>query len=82
VPSLYAPETEFAPSLHGGEAARTVHCALGKPSRLRLRDGARLVQKKDRDLLVGLLTDIDRTVQALGRLVPIYLPGRNRAQNT
>ena len=48
------------------------------------KDGARPVQKKDRDLFVGLLTDIDRTVQALGRLVPIYLPGRNRfsAQNT
>src|SRR5262245_1802929 len=70
--------TGFVPSLRWDEAAGTVPCVLGTPSRWRLRDSARPVQKKDGDLLVGLLTDINRTMQALGRLIPIHLPGRDR----
>ena len=67
----------LAPALVG-TAPCTVYCALGKPSRFWLRDGARPVEKKDRDLLVWVLTDIDSTVKAFGRLVPIHLPGRDR----
>jgi hypothetical protein len=44
---------------------------------LRLRDGARPVQKVDRDLLVGLLTDIDsfvRTCQTPMLVMPDNTP--------
>ena len=36
-----------------------------------------MIEKEDGDVLVGLFTDIDTAVKALGRLVPIDLPRRN-----
>lgn len=45
---------------------------------MRLRHCVRTVEKEDGNLLVGLLTDIDTAVDALGRLIPINLPRRDR----
>ena len=34
-----------------------------------------MVEKEDRDLLVGSIADVDAAVNSVGRLVPVRLPG-------
>jgi hypothetical protein len=43
----------------------------------RLRHGVRAVEHEDRDLLVGLLADIHRTMNTGARLLPLDLSRRN-----